>query len=427
MFAGGFSDRVNIGVFTVRISTRTLEGIRRERSSRILVTGGTGFLGSHVASRLLDAGFKVTIAARSLPEADATERVRRIMDWHGITDEARRRLRVVPCDFLDPALGLSPGERDRLLREVDEIIHCASETSFAERRRARVEEVNLRGTERMLQFAAAGRCVAFQYLSTAFAAGRREGLCPESLSPASEFHNAYEETKCRAERMVWQRCRDEGIRAVIYRPSIVYGHSVTGRSLLFNAVYHPVRAAVFLRNVYLKDIREKRGERAQTAGVKIGPNGITLHLPLRVEAEGPGIDLIPVDFFARAFDAIFETALDGGIFHIVQGRPTAIAAIAAFTSRMFELSGVEVVSAADLDGTPRNTIEAAFAQMIDVYRPYLSDRRLFATAESGPILKRIGLSCPSFTYDVFRRCMSFAVAAGWRGKDVVSQNISGRQ
>ena len=408
----------------MRISTEGLERSRRERSSRILITGGTGFLGSHVAARLLDAGFEITILARPSPEAEAAERVRYVMDWHGISDEARRRLRVVPGDLLDPALGLDAGERCRLLAEADEIIHCASETSFSERRRAQVEEVNLRGVERMLDFAAAGRCAAFHYLSTAFAAGRCEGVCPESLSTAREFHNAYEETKCRAERILWRRCRDEGIRPVVYRPSVVYGHSVTGRSLLFNAVYYPVRAAVFLRDVYMRDIRERRGERAQAVGVKIGPDGTTLHLPLRVEAQGPGIDLIPVDFFVGAFAAIFETALEGGIFHIVNGRPTPVAAIAAFTSRMFGLSGVEVVSPADLDGTPRNTIEATFAQMIDVYRPYLSDRRMFATEKSGPILNRVGLSCPLFTYEVFQRCMSYAVALAWHTKDKVGNSTT---
>jgi nucleoside-diphosphate-sugar epimerase len=401
----------------VRISTEGLERSRRERGSRILITGGTGFLGSHVAARLLDAGFQITILARPSPEAEAAERVRCIMDWHGIPDETRGSLRVVPGDLLDPGLGLGAGERCRLLAETDEIIHCASETSFAERRRAQVEEVNLGGVKRMLEFAAAGRCAVFHYLSTAFAAGQSEGLCPESLSTARQFHNAYEETKCRAEKIVWRRCREEGIRPVVYRPSIVYGHSVTGRSLLFNAVYHPVQAAVFLRDVYMRDIRERRGERAQAAGVKIDPDGTTLHLPLRVEADGPGIDLIPVDFFVEAFAAIFETALGGGIFHIVSGQPTPLAAIAAFTSRMFGLSGVEAVSPADLDGTPRNTIEATFAQMIDVYRPYMSDRRMFGTEKSGPILKRMGVSCPLFTYEVFHRCMSYAIAVAWHRKN----------
>ena len=411
----------------MRISTESLETNRRARDSRILITGGTGFLGSHIAARLLDAGFKISLLARSSPEADAAERVHRILSWHGIPDEAQRRLRVVPCDLLDPTLGLSADKRCQLLADVDEIIHCASETSFAERRRAQVEAVNLCGVEHMLDFAAAGRCSAFHYLSTAFAAGRREGICTESLSAASEFHNAYEETKCRAERIVWQRCSEEGIHPVIYRPSIVYGNSVTGRSLLFNAIYHPVRAAVFLRDVYMRDIRERRGERAQAVGVKIGPDGTTLHLPLRVEAEGPGIDLIPVDFFLSAFAAIFDAALEGGIFHIVNGRPTPVAAITAFTGRMFGLSGIEAVSPADMDGTSRNTIEATFAQMIDVYRPYMLDRRIFATEKSGPILKRTGLSCPLFTYEVFQRCMSYAAAAAWHTKDRVGHNNGLRQ
>jgi nucleoside-diphosphate-sugar epimerase len=168
----------------VRISTEGLEKKRRERSSRILITGGTGFLGSHVAARLLEAGFEITIFARPSPGVEAAERVRHIMDWHGIPDETRRRLRVVSGDLLDPVLGLGADERNHLLAEADEIIHCASETSFAERRRAQVEEVNLRGTERILDFAVSGRCAVFHYLSTAFAVGRREGVCPESLSTA---------------------------------------------------------------------------------------------------------------------------------------------------------------------------------------------------------------------------------------------------
>lgn len=400
----------------MRISAEGLESSRRGRSSRILITGGTGFLGSHVMARLLEAGFQVTLMARPAPEADAAARARFLMEWHRIPADARHRLRVVPGDLLDPALGLDAIERRRLLAETDEIIHCASETSFAERKSTQLEEVNVRGLERMLDFAAAGHCTAFHYLSTAFAAGRREGVCPETLATPGAFHNAYEQTKCRAEQVAWRRCHDQGIRAVVYRPSIVYGHSVTGRSLLFNAMYHPVRAAVFLRDVYLRDIRERRGGRAHSVGVRMNPDGVILHLPLRMEAEGPGIDLVPVDFFVEAFAAIFSAALEGGIFHIVSGRPTPVAEIAAFTCRMFGLSGIEAVRRVDLEGTPQNAVEAAFNRMIDVYRPYLLDRRVFATEKSGPILERAGLSCPRFTYEVFQRCMGYAVALGWRSE-----------
>ncbi len=404
----------------MRISTEGLEKKRRRLGSSILVTGGTGFLGSHLAARLLQDGFEITVLARAAPRLAAPERVRRIMDWHGIPAEAQARVRVVAGDLLDPELGMDAGERSRLLADTDEIIHCASETSFAERKRAYIEEVNVCAVERLLDFAAAGRCAAFHYLSTAYVAGQAEGVCEETLSVAREFHNPYEETKRRAEAMVWERCAAAGIRPVIYRPSVVYGHSVTGRSLSFNAVYHPVRAAIFLRDIYLKDIYKRRGERARAAGVRLEPGGL-LHMPLRVGAEGPGIDLVPVDFFVDAFAAIFASALEGGIFHIVNGRPTPVAEIAAYTSRMFGLSGVEAVSPADLNGFPRNQIEAAYDQMIAVYRPYMSDRRAFSIRKSGPILSRAGLACPAFTYGIFQRCVNYAVATGWGTAEVLSQ------
>lgn len=390
----------------MRISTEDLERKRNDRSSRILITGATGFLGSHLAARLLESDFRVTILARQTASSPAADRVRRVMDWHGVTPEAQRRLNVAEGDILDSSLSLPAA--------TDEIIHCASETSFAERRRARIEAVNLRGTERLLDLAAANGCGAFHYVSTAFAAGRSEGVCRESLFAPGQFHNPYEETKCRAEQTVWQRCRAAGIRPVIYRPSIVYGHSITGRSLLFNALYHPVRAAVFLRDIYVRDIRENGGGKARAAGVRIADDGSTVHLPLRVAAEGPGLDLIPVDYFVNAFTAVFEAALEGGVFHLVSGRPTPIAAIADFMCRMFKMSGVEAVSPAALESGHKNPIEASFARMIEVYQPYLSDRRAFATDNSGPILESMGVSRPHFTYEVFQRCMSYAVAAGWR-------------
>ncbi len=109
--------------------------------------------------------------------------------------------------------------------------------------------------------------------------------------------------------MVRERCSALGLRAVVYRPSIVYGHSRTGRSLLFNAVYHPVKSVVFLRDVYLEDIRARGGDRARKAGLSLAPDG-TLRMPLRIEADGSGIDLVPVDFLTDAFAAIHAVGRD---------------------------------------------------------------------------------------------------------------------
>jgi nucleoside-diphosphate-sugar epimerase len=401
-----------------RSSTPHLQEIRNERSSRLFLTGATGFLGSHVADRLLREGFQVTALARQSASESASERMNRILDWHATPPEARSRLRVVAGDLTCPCLGLHPSELASLSTETDEFIHCASETDFAERKRRYVEEVNVRGLERLLDLALSSRCLVFHQLSTAFAAGRREGVCPEEISAPESFHNAYEESKWRGDGMVLERCRAAGIRTVIYRPSVVYGHSVTGRSLLFNAVYHPVRAALLLRDTCLKNIREGDGQRARALGVELEPDGVTLRFPLRVLSDGPGLDLVPVDFFVEAFYATFNSALEGGLFHLVSGRPTPVADIARFASRMFGLSGIGTAGLAEFESTSRNAFEAAFEQMIEVYRPYMCDSRVFSTENAAPILARTGLDCPRFTYDVFERCMAYAVASGW-GKNLL--------
>ena len=228
---------------------------------KILLTGGTGFIGSHIAARLLEDGHELTLLARGASGTSAAERVLRIMHWHGLGEEARRRLRVIEGELCADLLGLGPTDRAGLLAGTDEVVHCASATSFAERKRGLLERVNLSGLERLLDLAAQSRRLqAFHYISTAYAVGRCEGICREDWpDPAASFHNPYEETKCRGEWMVRERCSALGLRAVVYRPSIVYGHSRTGRSLLFNAVYHPVKSVVFLRDAYLEDIRMRGG------------------------------------------------------------------------------------------------------------------------------------------------------------------------
>jgi hypothetical protein len=146
-----------------------------------------------------------------------------------------------------------------------------------------------------------------------------------------------------------------------------------------------------------------------------------------VTADGPGIDLIPVDFFTAAFFAIFEKTFESGIYHIASGESTPVEAIVQFACRLFGLRGVEVVHA-DSFGKPRNSIESAFTRMIDAYLPYMSDRRKFSTGKSRELLQQLRLSCPPFTYEVFRRCMNYAVDLGWHWEGgAVPQKGNGRQ
>jgi nucleoside-diphosphate-sugar epimerase len=399
-----------------RISSPKLAGNRRDRTGLILLTGGTGFLGSHIAAHLLQEGYRVVLLARSDKRLGARERMDRLWNWFGLAPALREHARVVEGRIDRPGLGLDPGTHSNLLESVDEIVHCASDTSFSERKRAAVEMVNIGGTRHILDFAARGRCAVFHLVSTAYVAGRTSGLCSEELAGPPGFTNIYEETKCRAEWLAAESCREAGIRLSIYRPSIVYGHSETGRSLIFNALYYPVRTAVFLRNLFEADIRERGGRRAVEMGVCLDGDG-WMFMPIRMAAgEGGGISLVPVDFFVQSFAAIWEEALDGGIFHLVNPRLKKIRDIIGYASRLFRIRGIEAVERFDRDRSPRNALEALFDSYLEAYNPYIQDMRIFDMKNAGPIVEKRGLRCPELDYDVFSRCMTYAVEVDWGAK-----------
>lgn len=80
--------------------------------SRILVTGGTGFLGAHVVDLLLERGIAVVVTARSESKAkDFAERRSRFKDL----------LEVVVTGDLSVV-----GAFDDLAKDADVIIHCAN-------------------------------------------------------------------------------------------------------------------------------------------------------------------------------------------------------------------------------------------------------------------------------------------------------------
>jgi nucleoside-diphosphate-sugar epimerase len=400
----------------VRISAGELKRARAERSGRIMLTGGTGFLGSHLAAELLRSGNRIFLLARPLNRQRADERVARLLDWFGIEPGLRANLRIVEGTIEKPGLGLDTDVLPDCLENTTEVIHCASNTGFAERKRPEVEAANIGGLLNVLDFAASSSCGFFHHLSTAYVAGKREGPCREEIVDAGDFTNVYEETKALGERLVSDGCRAAGIRLNIYRPSIVYGDSRTGRSLLFNALYYPVKTVVFLKDLYEADILKRGGRKAAMMGVRRESDG-SLYLPIRLEVESAeGINLVPIDHFIAAFAAIREDSLDGGIFHIVNAGLTTMEKLIDYTQRLFHIRGIEPCRPEDFGARPRNAIETLFTNYLEAYGPYMRDKRTFAMDNARGILAARGIVCPEFDFEIFGRCMKYAVQVDWGGK-----------
>ena len=379
----------------------------------IVLTGATGFLGSFLMASLLERGYLVTVLGRASKDIRLSDRLSGLLRWFGIEDFGEN-LCSLEADFSKKHLGLDDVAYVRLCATAGKIIHCASDTSFVERNRARVMESNVNSLPALLGFAADTRAEHLYYVSTAYAAGMRDGICMETPIVNNCFNNVYEESKAQAEAIIQRYCENKGVPLSILRPSIVYGDSKTGISLKFNALYYPVKSLLYIRDIFVKDIVEQGGRRSRHWGVRLGDDGV-LFLPMSIfSPKGGSLNLIPVDYFVAATLGIIENSGAGRIYHITNNNPPNITTLLEYSERFLGVRGFRLLwDSSGTNPTP-NPAEELFDRFIEPYRPYLSDRRVFDRSCTESIDS--GFSAPPFTYDIFERCMSYAVACDWGRK-----------
>ena len=381
----------------------------RESDYSIILTGATGFLGAFLMSGLLERGYLVTVLGRASKGMRLSDRLSSLVRWFGINPG--ERLTAIEADFSKKHLGLDDKAYGRLCANAGKIIHCASDTSFAERNRERVMKANVDSLPSLLDLVVDSRAEHLYYVSTAYVSGLCEGLCMETPITARSFTNVYEESKAQAEGIIRRSCEDKRVPLSILRPSIVYGHSKTGKSLKFNALYYAVKSVLLIRDIFVKDIIEQGGERSKKWGFNLDDDGI-LCLPLRICLTNRGsVNLIPIDYFVETVLRIIEHSGTDGIYHITSDNPPDITTLMDYSERFLGIRGIRALWNQSGQNTDPNPAEELFGRFIEQYRPYLSDKRIFDQSRTKSITQ--GLSTPSFTYDMFERCMAYAVACDW--------------
>jgi nucleoside-diphosphate-sugar epimerase len=384
--------------------------MNNETDRSIVLTGATGFLGAFLLVGLLDHGYHVTVLGRPSKEMGLSDRISNLVRWFGLADPGKR-LCALEADFSKKHLGLDDATYDHLCTAAGKIIHCASDTSFTERNRTRVMATNVNNLPALLDLAADAKTQHLYYVSTAYAAGMCEGICLETPICTDSFTNVYEESKAEAEDIIGRYCENAGVPLSILRPSIVYGDSKTGRALKFNALYSPVKSLSCVRDIFIKDIVEQGGKRSRQWGITMGDDG-TVCLPLAIYLPIRGtVNLIPVDFFVESALCIIEHSGSSGIYHITSDNPPDMTTLAEYSERFLGLRGIRAVWDQSGKNPSPNPAEELFDRFIEQYRPYLSDRRIFDRSRMKSIAPN--LSTPAFTYEIFERCMDYAVACDW--------------
>lgn len=385
----------------------------------VVLTGATGFLGGFLLAELLTAGRRVVVLGRGRNGETLAERLGRLLRWFGI-EERLPLLEAVEADFEQPWCGLSATERSRL-GVGGPMVHCAADTSFVEAKRAQVLKTNVGGLQNLLELADARATTCFHYVGTAYATGFRRETVPEEPVEPDRFTNAYEESKAAGERLTAEFCGSRGIPFTILRPSIVYGDSRSGRALRFNALYSIVHAFRYVSEWVRRDLVAGSG-RMKRAGASIEADG-TLSLPMRVVLPREGlINLVPVDYFARATLAVMAAPVSGRVYQVASPCAPSLGELVAYSARFLRWRGLRLACDREDAGEPLQLHEQLFAKLAAPYRCYLSDRRRFAIANT--VAAAGGLEPPVLDYTIFERCMSFAESVGWGERDVTAEALA---
>lgn len=193
---------------------------------KVLVTGGTGFIGSYLTRLLIARGYEVRALRRANSPMDLIAPVAGQVEW-------------VEADVTDlPAL-------EDAFAGVTHVCHCAAMVSFHPRDVRRMMQINVEGTANMVNLALDCGVQKFVHVSSIAALGRakdRPELSESSSWVQSSGNSQYAISKYRSEQEVW-RGQAEGLPVAIVNPSVVLGSGFwqSGSGQMFQKVHEGLR------------------------------------------------------------------------------------------------------------------------------------------------------------------------------------------
>ncbi len=182
----------------------------------ILVTGGTGLVGSHLLVQLIKNGNSVRATYR---KSNSLSRVEKIFNYyHEEGSKLFKRIDWVEADINDiPALEIA-------FKDVDYVYHAAAFISFNPREYNILLKTNAQGTANIVNLCIAKNIKKLCYVSTIGTIGKSldEKIATEENEWNNHHANVYALAKYEAEMEVW-RGTQEGIPAVIVNPGVIIG------------------------------------------------------------------------------------------------------------------------------------------------------------------------------------------------------------
>ncbi len=176
------------------------------KKDTVLVTGGTGFVGSYIIRYLVQKGYQVKAIKRKTSSMQLVQSVNDKVEW-------------LEGDILDLPFV------ENCLQQVDWVIHAAAMISFHPKEVDTMMKVNAEGTANIVNASLHVGIKKLVHLSSIAALGRKEFQkhIDESVNwENSKMNSNYAISKFKAECEVWRGIQ-EGLNAVIINPSVIIG------------------------------------------------------------------------------------------------------------------------------------------------------------------------------------------------------------
>ncbi|MEC3979520.1 thioester reductase domain-containing protein [Amycolatopsis sp. H20-H5] len=236
---------------------QTEAAIQRAMAPRtVLLTGASGFLGSHLLADVLrHTEAEVRCLVRAGSPAEGAAKIEQVLRANELWDDASaHRIVAIPGDLAAGNLGLTEPELDALARGLDLIYHCGGEANFL-RPYSQLRPGNVLGTGDLLRLACRDGITPVHLVSSLGVYPlERDAVITEDVPPddPAGLSRGYERSKWAADKLA-RSARDAGLPVTVHRPARVTGDSRTGIGPLGDRFANLLRCLVLLGSAPVED------------------------------------------------------------------------------------------------------------------------------------------------------------------------------
>jgi nucleoside-diphosphate-sugar epimerase len=387
---------------------------------RIILTGATGLLGRNLLFEILKQNLnrledlEIFVLGRPQKEAPLEERLDNIIandgyDYIGIgpksSVEVRKKIdksiNPIAFDLTHDDLGISPDDFEKLKeKKIDHFFHVAALTDFraGSAIEDKLEEVNVKGTQRVLSLISKLKVDQLIYISSAYACGSKTGVVePDYVNINEQFRNPYEKSKLKAEILVRDFAKKNKLNFKVFRPSTICGRLIEkpiGCINKFDVFY--AWGSFFLRIKYkhlqsLDNIYD-----------------IKYQLPIRIHFNpNSGLNIIPVDFAAKVLYQTSTNNWPGNSYYLANVGETPHK---LYVKMILDALGMEGYSFVANEPTDKNEIEKFYYKTVGkIFTPYaVSKPIMFDVSNLKYNLRKINLVCPEVNEKALTKLVDFA-------------------